>query len=268
MALDHIAGGSAQLWVKQLPDGPFSRLTFGEFAIRPSWTADGRYVVYVGADSARRRAVWKQRADGGAPPERLWELTNLPMLEGLLTPDGTTLVYTYGVGLGNSDIALVRLGVDTVGTPLLASAFDERGAALSPDGRWLAYVSNESGRDEVFVRPFPNVGEGRWQVSTEGGYAPRWAREGRELFFEPPDGGVMATPVAPAETFAPGAPRRVIPAGLSLVAASRVPYYEQLPGDGRFLMVRGTGTRERASDVQLVVVDNWTEELRARMGAK
>ena len=80
-------------------------------------------------------------------------------------------------------------------TPLLETRFDEGGGALSPDGRWLAYESNSSGRNEVYVRPFPNVGDGQWQISTGGGVQALWARSGRELFYVANDEALMAVPV-------------------------------------------------------------------------
>jgi Tol biopolymer transport system component len=93
------------------------------------------------------------------------------------------LVLRTGRRDGNRDIWALRVGDDTRPRPLLVERWDEEAPALSPDGRWLAYVSNETGRREVFVRPFPDVESGKWQVSTAGGVSPVWAHSGRELFF-------------------------------------------------------------------------------------
>jgi dipeptidyl aminopeptidase/acylaminoacyl peptidase len=169
---------------------------------------------------------------------------------------------------GNRDIYAVRPGRDTVATPLLTAPYSESGAALSPDGRWLAYTSNESGQDEIFVRPFPNTGAGRWQVSTRGGSAARWSHSGRELFFEAPSGDLMVVAVTPGATFVPGEPRRLLALGGGLFASTIVPYYDITPDDKRFLMVRLAAVNQAPGAGQLVVVDNWFTELRAKMGKK
>jgi len=90
--------------------------------------------------------------------------------------------------------------------PLIRTNFQERTAEISLDGRWLAYESDESGRLEVYVRPFPEVNDGRWQVSTTGGRMPLWARNGRELFYLAPDGPIMAVPVERASSWRSGTP--------------------------------------------------------------
>ena len=168
------------------------------------------------------------------------------------------------VAAGNGDVYAVRTGRDTVPTPLLAGPFNEMGAALSPDGRWLAYTSNESGRPEIFVRPFPNTAAGRWQVSTTGGGAARWARSGRELFYEAPSGDMMVVALAASPTFTPAAPRRLFPLGVGLVSSNVVPLYDLMPGDQRFVMVRLAEVNQAPGAGQLVVVDNWFGELRQR----
>src|SRR5262249_2356541 len=107
-----------------------------------------------------------------------------------ITPDGTRLVFRDGVARTGEDLMVVSLAGDaTPGgtghrvTPLLQTRFNERNAEVSPDGRWLAYESDESGRDEIYVRPFPDVDAGRWPISADGGTRPVWARNGRELFY-------------------------------------------------------------------------------------
>jgi serine/threonine-protein kinase len=268
VAVDVIGGSSADIWIKQLPSGPFSRLTFSaRGAQRPRWTGDGRHVVFLAATDSGPLGVWRQKADGSAPAEAIWSVAGRGIPEAFLSHDGEWLVYKVAIG-DNRDVFAVRLGRDSVATPLLTGPFNEGGTALSPDGRWLAHTSNESGRDEVYVRPFPNTADGRWQVSTSGGAAARWAHSGRELFYEAPSGDMMVVPVTPGATFAPGAARRLFPLASGLVGSNTVPLYDLTPDDQTFVMVRLAAVNQAPGAGQLVMVDNWIDELRAKMRAK
>ena len=169
--------GTTDLWVKQLDAGPLSRLTFeGTQNIRATWSADGQSLTFT-SDRAGNLDLWTKRADGsGAAALVLDQATEI--LEGRYSPDSTWLVFREGGG-GAGDIYAIRPGVDSVPVPLEVTAFRERSVSLSPDGRWLAYVSNNTSRDEVYVRPFPEAGSGLVQVSTDGGLDPVWAHSGR-----------------------------------------------------------------------------------------
>jgi len=164
-----------------------------------------------------------------------------------------------------------RPGVDSVAQPLLVEEYDEQEPALSPDGRWLAYISNETGAFEVFVRPFPNVNTGKWTVSTDGGTMPVWAHSGRELFFVDGNRGLIAaefdsefdvgssgSPVGEKETLF------TLPLGYSVSTVNTV--FGVAPGDQRFLMARiyRDETQERP-DSPFVLVNNFFEELKERV---
>jgi hypothetical protein len=268
IALDVIGTASPDIWIKQLPAGPLSRLTFNSLgANRPRWTSDGHSVLYISTPDSGLPSVWKKRADGSAEPELLWRVPDRQIVEASLSQDGQWLVYRVNQPDGNRDIYAVRPGRDTTAMPLLTGPFQEQGAALSPDGRWLAYTSNESGTDEIYVRPFPNVNAGRWQISTHGGSAARWAHSGHELFFEAAGGDFMAVTITPGATFAPGEPRRLFSYGGTILASSIVPGYDITPDDKRFIMVRLAAVNQGPGAGQLVVVDNWDEELKAKMHA-
>jgi serine/threonine-protein kinase len=269
IALDVVGAASPDIWVKQLPSGPLSRLTFdGLSSNRPSWSADGQSVLYLMTPDSGSSGIWKKRADGSSAAELVWGVPGVTVAEATLSSDGQWLVYRSNKPTGDRDIYGVRLGRDTVPTPLLTSNFMEQGPALSPDGRWLAYTSSESGQDEIFVRPFPNTGAGRWQVSTRGGDAARWARSGRELFFEGANGDFMSAPIAPGTTFAPGEPRRLFSLVGTLVKSNISPYYDVTPDGKKFVMVRLSTASATPGAGQIVVVDNWFTELRAKMGTK
>ena len=162
------------------------------------------------------------------------------------------------------DLVLLPLEGDRRPRPLVQTPFDELNAEVSRDGRWLAYESNESGRNEIYVRPFPNVDGGKWQVSTNGGTQPLWARNGQELFYESM-GALMRVPLTTGSRFEAGAPRKVIDG----------PYLFRSPGLGlgrmydvsadgqRFLLIKASGeTAERPPSPRIILVQNWFEELK------
>jgi serine/threonine-protein kinase len=147
-------------------------------------------------------------------------------------------------------------------TPLLQTKFDERNGIVSPDGRWLAYESNSSGPFEIYVRPFPNVGGGQWQVSTAGGRQPLWARSGRELFYVGADGALLRVPVeASGTTWNVGTPMKLFERRYyNATNAART--YDASPDGQRFLMIKAPGTDAGTAPPALIVVQHWDEELR------
>ena len=194
IALDVVGAASPDIWIKQLPAGPLSRLTFdGLGSTTPQWTADGRSVLYVMTPDSGLPSVWKKRADGSSAAELVWRHPERSHRRGLLSNDGQWLIYRVNSPMATGTSMPCGPGATPCPSRSSRDRPMEQGAALSPDGKWLAYSSNESGTNEIFVRPFPNINAGRWQISTGGGFAPRWARTGRELFYQSagrrPDGG-------------------------------------------------------------------------------
>jgi serine/threonine-protein kinase len=257
-----INNSEEQLWIKRLDRGPLSLLTFqGDLNRRPAWTRDGRAVTFV-SDRGENRDLYVKRADGSAGAELLLDDAR-PVDEGFYSPDGEWLVYRLGQTDGDRDLFAIRPGVDSVGTPLVATSFNENAPALSPDGQWLAYVSNESGRDEVYVRPFPNAGEAKWQVSTTGGIEPVWAHSGRELFYkgatEPYD--LITAEVVPGTTFVVGEQRTLFSTSAYRFDAVHQAY-DVTADDQRFVMIR----EPQAEAYELIVVENFFEELKAKVG--
>jgi Tol biopolymer transport system component len=138
---------------------------------------------------------------------------------------------------------------------------------LSPDGRYLAYQSNESGRLEIYVRPFPRVNDGRWQVSTDGGTRAVWARNGRELFFVDPANTLTAVPVQTSgTTFATGHQTKLF-AMPSIASLTSPRDYDVAPNGQRFLVITENGARDRNTTAGMIVVQHWLEELKARVAA-
>ena len=191
------SGPDGDIYIKQLDAAPFALtpLTFKGDNYNPVWTADGRSVLYIGAqgNNAPGSSLFRRRADGtGAIDTLVRSLGGRDMIEVELTRDTAQFILRMILTGPHRDIVLARRG-DSTAAPLMAdSTFSEVFPALSPDGRWLAYASNESGHYEVYVRPFPDVNARRVQVSQAGGTEPRWAHSGRELFFRNGTGALVA----------------------------------------------------------------------------
>jgi serine/threonine-protein kinase len=190
-----------------------------------------------------------------------------------ISPDATTLVVRDTSQTTGQDIGIVRLGGPGGNArvePLIRTVFNESNGEFSPDGRWLAYQSNESGKDQIYVRPFPNVNGGRSQISTAGGTRPLWARNGRELFYFDLDGVLMAVPIAAGTNFTVGSPVKLLDpkyfAGTPGIAGRT---YDVSPDGERFLMIKDNASGTQAPTVaNIVVVLNWFEELKARLPVK
>jgi serine/threonine-protein kinase len=142
---------------------------------------------------------------------------------------------------------------------LVQRAGGQTNADVSPDGRWLAYQSDESGRDEIYVRPFPAVDSGQWQVSTSGGSRPVWARNGRELYFLDATLHLVAVPILSGATFASGTPVTLFDLPSTPTATART--YDVAP-DGRFLVIKFPESGNSAGGLMVNVVINWLEELK------
>jgi serine/threonine-protein kinase len=257
------------IWVKHLPAGPLVRVTFDSASeFRPRWMPDGRSVMF-GSNRAGGGGLYQRAADGTGDDQLVLRGS---IFEGEVSRDGQWLVARAGgqvAQAGGRDISALRLGTDTALTPLVATSYDESEIALSPDSRWLAYVSDETGRAEVFIRPFPHTDSAKYQVSTGGGVAPLWARNGRELFFVDADRVMVSVTVAPGSPLRLGESRKLFRLQDDLYLAAREYYtpYDISPDGQRFIMARRT--RNSASlEAPLVVTENWFEELRAQLGRR
>jgi serine/threonine-protein kinase len=241
----------------------------------PVWTPDGRRIVWTSARVAGTPNLYWQLADGTGAVERL---TTTPgnQFPTSITPDGSRALVFGSAGPTGMDIFTVALNEpNRKQVPLLQLPSQDFGPEVSPDGRWLAYHSTESGQSQVFVRPFPNVDGGRWPISTTGGSRAAWARNGRELFYLDNTGVLMSVAVqAKGEAFTASAPAKVLNTpyyagsttlGLPLRA------YDVSPDGQRFLMIKEVGSagdRPSRPLSRMVVVQNWFEELKARTAAR
>jgi Tol biopolymer transport system component len=231
------------------------------------WSVDGRRLVFnsLRPESSGTSLFW-QVEDGSAPADRL-TTTDLMQQPRSFTPDGSLLVFQELHPETGYDIWTLAMTKGAKPTELLRTKFNEFQPKLSPDGKWMAYVSDESGRDEVWVRAFPSMGQ-RTQISTDGGGEPAWSREGRELFYvtsDNPNAGcrVMAVNVRTAPTLEADTPRKLFEGPYSVAPVFGRNY--DVSGDGkRFLMVKFEPEKPPAA---ITVVLNWFEELKRKLAA-
>jgi Tol biopolymer transport system component len=258
------------IWIWDFERRVLTRLTTDPSSdFYPVWSPDGRRIVFA-SQRAGQLNLFSQPADGTGTAERLTTsaTAQAPLA---FTPDGKSLVLRDGgafVGANTGvDLAIMPLGGDRAVKPLIHTTYNETNADLSPDGRWLAYQSNESGRDEIHVRPFPAVDSGHWQVSTDGGTRPVWARNGRELFFVDANGRIVAVAIQSGSGFTAANPVVAVEAASFTGGTTPGRYYDVSP-DGRFLVIRASTTTATPSTSQLNVVLNWGEELERLAPAK
>jgi serine/threonine-protein kinase len=220
------------------------------------WSPDGSRVVFSSMRAANRR-LYSQAVDGRTDAEPLMSDASQPATantRSTWSPDGRFLAFDRLDRETGWDIWTLALGAGQEQHPFLVTSFNERSPRFSPDGHWLAYESDETGRSEIYVQPCPGPGR-KTRISTDGGGLPVWARDGRELFYRGSDGtSVFGVTMAPSPGFSPGQPR--------LLFRQTVSYRFDVAPDGRFLII------ENLPDTPLspiTVVENWFEELKTKV---
>jgi len=254
-----VSGANAtDIWIYEVARNTFTRLTTEGANIRPEWTPDGRHVLFI-SSRANKVGIWRQPADGSGPAELLYQPEVEPF-EAIMSPDMKWLLVRTSPGAKYPrDILAVPLTGERTVVPVVTGPETESMPRLSPDGKWLAYHSNESGRFETYVRPFPGSGA-RIQVSDNGGSEPLWGRSGRSLYYRGQNGEVIEVDVTTGAEFSIGT-RKVVVTGDYLTDSSH-PNYDVAP-DGRFLMLKRAG-----AESQTIVVHNWGTELREKTTAR
>ncbi len=255
----------SDVWVYDIERATMTRLTFDSgMEWFPVWTPDGLRVAYAaGKDWAALDILWKP-ADGAGEAERLtdnssnqWPLS--------WSPDGKVLAFMKWDEKTESDIWFLRLEGDRKPEVFLQTPPRENWARFSPDGRWLAYSSSESGKFEIFVRPFPS-GDRKWQISNDGGRSARWSADGKELFYLQ-DKTMMAVPVSgEGSSFSADKPRKLfeLQSGLNTSGSC----FDVAPDGQRFVMVKSAEEEKNADRTHLTFVFNWFEELKANVPTK
>jgi eukaryotic-like serine/threonine-protein kinase len=255
LAMSIVSEDGGAIWVKRLPNGSLTRLSFAQNADRPVWTPDGRTVAYL-AVKGEKRTAWMRRADGSNDEQSVNR--KAPQLDEItFSPDGRlTVLRTQGTTSNSRKLLIATAGTDSTPRPLLRTDYDNFGAAISPNGKWLAYTSNESKQNEVYVRPFPSVDSARWTISVNGGAEAVWSRNGRQLFFRTPAGDMMAFQMTTGDVFQPNTPVRLFN-NRHLASDAFHQTYDVSLDDKKFIMIR---TSQKAAQT-LGVVINWGAEI-------
>jgi len=236
--------GRADLWVRDLVRGPESRLSSGMMSGNPVWSADGAHVFY---SSRAGDKVYKKAADNTGAEEVVEGAVNPPIDA---SRDGR---YLFTVTLTKSRIWVLPLFGERQPFPYPHTESQESQPRLSPDGRWLAYRSDESKRNEIHVVSFPQPG-GKWQISTDGGRSPVWSRDGRELYYYSPEDKIMAVEITPGARFQFGPAK-----ALFGVRVGRLGTGFDVSKDGRFLL---PVVVEQQATTPMMVVLNWPRMLK------
>ncbi len=246
------------IWTYDMQTGTFSRLTSVSAASSPSWSPDGSKIFFVGIGDTERFAIWSQRADGGSPAEKVASVRGLAT-QVTVAPDGRSLLYTT-YNENSWDIFRVQLDSARVGVPYLTEASNETAPSFSPDGRWVALESNESGRQEIYLRSYPSPSS-KVQISTGAGAEPTWSPDGTRVFYKARTVGMSAT-----LSMSPNArvvARDTVLTSTSELVAGGIGAAYAVAKDGRFL-----GMALKKDDYQLVAVPNWRAELEQRLAGR
>ncbi len=247
---------SLDLWVYDLQRGTLTRLTFGAANSAPAWAVDGKHLAFGSERNGVYGVFWKP-ADGSGTEEQLIGAPDFLLPEDW-SPDGKSLVYTQIDPINQGDLWVLPLEGERKSRPFLKTQFDEFGARFSPDGRWIAYGSNESGQEEVYVQPFPGPG-GRWQISTNGGVAPEWSRSSPELFYLNGD-KMMSVPVSTKPIFSAGTPHVLFEARYALGGALTNSLYDASADGQRFYLLTSSEPESVANEFRVVL--SWAQELK------
>jgi eukaryotic-like serine/threonine-protein kinase len=261
------AAGNQDLWLEDVSRGITSRFSFEpKVSSVPVWSPHAGHIAYSFRPSAGMAFTIAQKAiSGNGKQEVLWQ-GRINAYAWDWSPDGKFILYSDTNEKTNYDLWLLPLAGDHKPVPLLQTEFDETHGQFSPDGRWMAYTSDESGKPKVYVQPIPTNG-GKWQISASGGDLPRWRRDGKELYYIAADGKLTAVPVktgTASNNFETGPGQSLFPVqplgGVALGIIARYPY--QPSADGQRFLVNVPAGGEGAGEAPITVALNWQSGLK------
>jgi len=268
LALQIRAGKTNDIWVYDWERDTLTRLTFSEFNSSPVWTPDSERITYSSVEKGGGYDLYWKRADGAGDTLRLTQ-TKRQKRATSWRPDGKVLAFTQLNPDTSWDVLTMSMeGDEKTGwkpqdpKPFLNGPFNELDAAFSSDGHWLAYASNESGNLEVYVRPFPGPG-GKWQVSSGGGFFPRWSRGTKQLFYRTPDQKIMAASYSTSgDSFRSGTAQPW--STVQITDRGPAANFDVHPDGKRMLVLKAPKDREAVSDNKLSFFFNFFDELRGK----
>jgi serine/threonine protein kinase len=268
VALTVLDGGDSDIWIWDLIREIMSRLTLDETTENnPLWTTDGQKIVFSSNRDNTFSIYWKS-ADGAGESQNLCSASGSEIgVNGVSWSHDGKFLLLQEVNPGEGNIGMLSMDGDRPRKPLLQEKYNEIQPQISPDGRWIAYASDQSGDFEVYVRPFPEVNKTMWQVSTSGGRDPLWAPDGRELFYRNGN-SVMAVEVETKSAFSPGKPKVLFQGEYISGSTSNLNPWDISHDGKRFLMVKEAtrvSTTAEASRPTINIVLNWFEELKERV---
>jgi Tol biopolymer transport system component len=247
------------IWLVDLARGVTSRFTFEPSnQNHPLWAADGSRVLYF-SDASEARGIHLKSASGAGGDELLLK-SNEDLVPTDWSRDGRYVIYEMAKATGNNEVWALPTFGERKPFPFLQAQFNQFGGRLSPDGRWLAYASDESGRPEVYVQTFPEHG-GKWQISTNGGMDPRWRGDGKELFYLSADQRLMTVSIVTTPAFEADVPKPLFPVQVMFPGLGLRTHYDVTADGQRFLLVSPLGS-ETLAGTQVVL--NWTAEARRK----
>ena len=253
-----IQGATWAIWIYDIVRRTLTRLTFDHNDGDPCWTPDGKRVVYGSTQTGVFKLYWKP-ADGSGAEEELQSSKNW-LVATSFAPDQKELAYMEITGENRNRIWILPLTGDRRPRPFLTASYSTGMPDFSPDGRWLAYQSDESGRSEIYVQQYPGPG-GKWPISNDGGEKPVWSRDGRQLFYR--NGNkLMAVAIQTKPAFSAGTPR------LLFQGAYFVSYhdYDVMPDGKHFVFIREAEQPHGARQINVVL--NWLEELKQKVSSE
>jgi eukaryotic-like serine/threonine-protein kinase len=275
VAITDYGGKTHDIWVWDLIRKTLTKLTFdGKENVCPVWAPDGKRIAFSSfghSNSGNDSGVYWKAADGTGQDEQLSSMPGRGFVPYCWSNDGKNLVGAeFSTAMDIEHIGMLSMEGDHARKTLLQQASVERSPKISPDGRWMAYTSNESGREEIYVRPFPEVDKGRWQISTSGGGGPLWSPDGRELFYLNGD-AVMSVSIKTELSFdIVGTPQVLFRGTFVGPDLGEGTPWALSPDGKRFLMIKPPAITPSAEEGlrKINIVLNWFEELKQRVPVK